>query len=75
MRKDYVHTYEFNPYEAVDDDSASSDDDLLGASSSKQNKKDAKRQYEFSESKGTRVRANKRKQAAPLVGQLGIEPY
>ena len=35
VRKDYVHTYEFNPYEAVEDDSASSDEDLLGASSSK----------------------------------------
>ena len=35
VRKGYVHTYEFNPYEAVEDDSASSDEDLLGASSSK----------------------------------------
>lgn len=46
MKKDYVHTYEFNPYEAVEVDSASSDDDgLLGASSKQKSKKDAKAQY------------------------------
>ena len=79
VRKDYVRAYEFDEDGATDDEPASGDDeDLLGASGSKQkSKKDAKRRYEFSGSKGTKVSAKKSKarQGGPLVGQLGIQPY
>ena len=79
VRKDYVRAYEFDEDGATDDEPASGDDeDLLGASGSKQkSKKDAKRRYEFSGGKGTKVSAkkSKAKQGGPLVGQLGIQPY